>query len=483
MRPDTVDVLNTVLRAGHATGPFRRFSCAVVADDLELFALLPGTLVHEVLSALEGLLGAGTLASSATAVEAAMIDLAQALRVRATQAIDDYWTALQRDIEVRHGYYIDANEALTVPLRQRLTIAMQEAARLATCIARGEQFIETALPRADQLFPLPALRGTTPLQRLDMWRAARTRPRKTQLKFEGVARDIESLLGGLPLEALTRAHLEAYDDYLFARRNAPTTADNKFAVLHALIGNLRLTTDARSALRCMTAPASSTPVTPRPAFKTPEFHELIRSVWRDRGERADDWVVTALKFLTAARLEEVASLTSEQLSIKGRFVYVRYYGRRRWTNKIQRWRNGVTPSQGKTASSERVVPVFAASVPGLHERLVELSRRPGRLFPDYAASSVTGTVGNALSKRVNRRIKRLFGGARGLVFESLRKTAVARLRHAGIDPVVRRQFLGHAATTIHDKHYEAGTADDEDLECAALVLAEALKGAVSGPES
>lgn len=83
---------------------------------------------------------------------------------------------------------------------------------------------------------------------------------------------------------------------------------------------------------------------------------------------------------------------------------------------------------------------------------------------ENASCNRHGIRSAAASQRLNRVLRKLIPGERRLVLQSMRNTIGQVLRRAHVDPRVRKRFLGHADTDIHDRHYDpAELLDDTDL--------------------
>jgi hypothetical protein len=114
-------------------------------------------------------------------------------------------------------------------------------------------------------------------------------------------------------------------------------------------------------------------------------------------------------------------------------------------------------------------------VPELERWLVARTVAGGRLFA-LSRPDKFGCYGASESKRLNRCLRRIVSDRR-LVLQSTRNSAGQTLRREGVDPRVRRRYLGHSDVDLHEKHYDpAELLGPDDLQPVAPVLARYLLG-------
>ena len=378
-------------------------------------------------------------------------------------------------------FVLGANES-EPQLVRAVNLALREVVVAWGQILDGTTTIDELMPRPIELLPLACLGGTTPQRCLEDWRKRQPRQYSAEKKFARVAAELEEVLGGLQLEFMQPSHVERYVQRLVAKGLNPNTVANKVGVICTLVRNIDVPAGTRMALQQRRPRQGVCDLfrTRRRELTRDELGVLLSEVFNDRSLQPDDRVVAALQALTGARIEEVCSLDSEDVSLNGDSWTMHVRLSKGELDALAKWvPAGKTVPGVKTLESLRAIPFYADAVPGLHERLLELTQRPGPLFK-HLWPTAADVRSSAVSRRINRRIRALFGEDCGIVFESLRNTAGPVLRRAGVGWDARRVFLGHAPMDVHDRHYDKLTTDD--LRAAGRAVADAVRQALEGKE-
>jgi len=367
-------------------------------------------------------------------------------------------------------------------LVRAVNLGLREAVLSWSEIIAGTSTVDHALPRQCELLPLSCLGGSTPQDCFDNWHKRGKRQYSARKKYQLVTTELAEVLGGWQVEFMQPEHVEAYRRRLVDRGLAAGTIANKVGCVRTLLGSLPVPATTRRALGDALPERVVLEVmrTKRRAISNHELGALLTDLFNDCSLPADDRVIVALHALTGTRIEEVCSLDSSDLERRGEHWTMRICLSESEMEAMRRWMpQGKNIVGVKTIESLRVVPFFPGVVPGLRERLIELTKRPGPLFKHLSATSA-GVRSSAVSKRLNRRIKALFGPECDIVLESRRNTASPLMRRAGVEGDHRRAFLGHAPIDVHSRNYDVLTV--EDLIAAGRAVAEVVGQALEGKE-
>lgn len=326
-------------------------------------------------------------------------------------------------------------------------------------VTAGDGSLDAIRPARESQLPLSVLWGESAPQVLAAWREKRTAagariPTKTADKYSAIVEDLATVLGRRPVQALADADVTALKTTWRQRGNHPDTIKGKADILKSLLRPY-LELNRLDALFPQTCRARKGKAKRLP-FSPSQFMRYRAALEQATGISADDIHLVALMLLTGAHLEEVFQLQSADLE-------------RTSHGWIVRIAEGLDTGNGdaklKTTDCARRLPVCVPDeiFPGLSEWLSTQVDAGGFLF-ENASCNRHGIRSAAASQRLNRVLRKLIPGERRLVLQSMRNTIGQVLRRAHVDPRVRKRFLGHADTDIHDRHYDpAELLDDTDL--------------------
>ena len=383
-------------------------------------------------------------------------------------AFNDVLTTLQH----QHGFVLNSDTAeLAVASRQFNAVRVAYLASVLDVLA-GTQGVDAVTPPRDTQLPLLCLWGTAAKDLPELW-ASRKRSigqepnLKTLDKYRLIAGDCDSILNGRPVEDLRDADLTAIKARWCAQDNGPSTVICKLDLLKQLVrllgANERLEACFQSG-----RPVGGKLKTKRLPFTRDQVCTWVNAVNADASLSEDDKMLVHLLLLTAARLEEMCQLTASDIATD----------QGHWHLRIASGQDTSTEAGIKNPASARRLMIPMGVLPRLDTWLSEHVTAGGSIFPDLTEDKY-GCLGTAVSKRLNRRLRKLLGPDRRLVLLSSRPTGNRVMRRAGVDPRVRYRQLGHADQGIHDRHYDAAEHfDDEDLLPAAAIMAEWLASCI-----
>ena len=338
------------------------------------------------------------------------------------------------------------------------------------CLAvlNGKQSMIELSPQPEDQLPLVEIWGAAAADLAKNWHERRIavgdqiRP-KTHDKYKKIAADLSLVMGRRPVQTIERPNLMALARIWESRGNAPKTVHDKLTILKSLLRSFLAKDTLDSLFRELTGRISS-PTAARLPFTAPQLAQYLGLLRSASSVTADDIRCVELMMLTGARLEEIYQLTSADLHRTD-------FG---WLVRIADSRQtGDGQARTKTATSSRLLPVVIpkSSFPELESWLSSAAERNGYLFTKGSTNRF-GIRSAAASQRLNRALRKVIPDEQRLVLQSLRNTAGQRLRRSGVDPRVRRRFLGHKDIDLHDKHYDpAELLDEADLLPAAEAIA------------
>lgn len=348
-------------------------------------------------------------------------------------------------------------------------------------IARGATLASEAIAQAGPLIPLSTVWGRTMRACLEARLRGRTHRYSATKKLTLVAHEMEAALGRTPIECMRPEHVAWYVKMLNTNGSKVGTIQNKLGVLASLVKDIAPAA-ALEALKQARPPRRAIEAlrTKRRPMRQAELGAFLSAIFTDTSLHPDDRVVVALTALSSARIDEIASLQARDIKWDGNTWSLSITLAEEERKALLKWlpRGFALPGL-KGVDSLRTIPVYVDAIPGLHERLVELARRPGYLFAHLSTTSA-GRTASAIGRRINRRMKEVFGPDTDLVFESLRNTASPALRRAGVCMDLRRLHLGHAPIDIHARHYDEVSFDD--LRAGARAIANFVRGALDGKQ-
>lgn len=324
-------------------------------------------------------------------------------------------------------------------------------------VLRGELTLDALRPATDALLPLTRFFGTSASALLPAWRqrleligkAVRS---KTIAKYESILDDLAAVLEDVPVERLTKDHVQQLSSLWRDRDNDPATISAKFSTIASLMGPI--TQDSTTLLKSL-LPRTHLSRARRLPFTVSQLSKLREALANDISAHEDDLMLLDLMMLTGARLGELLQL---------RTADVRPFGAL-WVIDI----GADADDTLKTPGSRRSIPVSTENTHELERWIVRRREAGGPLF-GHAIRDKHGHYGCAESKRINATIRGLHSDKR-LVLESVRNTVARTLRADGVDPRVRRGLLGHADIDVHEQHYDPeGLLTAEDFLPAVPVL-------------
>lgn len=358
-----------------------------------------------------------------------------------------------------------------------------KALDLWTSILCGDVAIADAGPSREDGLLLQSLVGASSMQCLEHWSRIRGGQRnlKTYEKYRVVALDLQALLGGQSVLALTQEHVKLYADYLGARRNGLKTVRDKLGICSTLLRSWPVPKATKLALeewRPKKADAHQEGAA-RNALDAGQVGDYLSFIFNDRTLPPDDRVIVALQALSGARVEEICSLRGEQLHCADGYWVFDFAESRVLSHLPESAKTSVKPKRLKSGDSVRKIPIMVSGVRGLHERLVALKAQAGAgLLFSHLSPNKYGIYSGALSMRLNHRMDDVLGEDKRLVLESLRNTAAPTLRRANVDDWARHRFLGHGPRDIHERHYDLLTV--EDFITSARAVSDFVAGSLEG---
>lgn len=253
-----------------------------------------------------------------------------------------------------------------------------------------------------------------------------------------------ALVGDLPIERLTTKHAKAFADRIKASELAPGTKDKKLNRLAAVLrwaNEKNILDDLSSPLRFQAEHRSYE------KFTAEDLRALFESdAYRTNAfPAARQFWLPLLGLATGARINEVASLTMEQVTeedgIPGLLI------------------SPGGEKTGKNRQSRRFIPFHPALIEAGLLRYVEMLRREGHsdLFPDLGTAQRDGKGKRATADFTDYRRRVGVGTKEGRsekTFHSFRATLVSLLKGAGVSGDLRRELTGHSPTDIHGRVYE-----------------------------
>lgn len=313
---------------------------------------------------------------------------------------------------------------------------------------RGEIPVCGLYPDITEQLPLIDLWGTPAAQVPEHW-ASRVDSTcsllnlRTMDKYKNICKDLARVMKRRPVEMITHADLRALTTLWSARKNKPTTINDKLAILQSLLAPFiqdeRLNTLFKQMFTGIQEPRAA-----RKAFTDTNTQSITVKLLNDPSVRTDDVMLWNLMNLLGTRLEETYQLTANDFEADDHGWIVRFADHRQ---------TGSGTARLKNARSARHLPLRRGTIPALDEWLTARLAAGGYLFPDGSQNKYN-TRSSAASKRINRRIRLLFPDDNRLVLQSTRCTANKIMREADIDTRLRRRTLGHTCNNAHDKHYD-----------------------------
>ncbi len=306
-------------------------------------------------------------------------------------------------------------------------------------------------------------RRLTVAEYLDRWLRDYAEPNvapSTLKRYQGICRVIAESLGGLRLQALRPAHIQAVYSHLRARRLAARTILHHHRVLKEALGHAV----GWQLLERNPADAVSAPRVERREMQSLDADGVERLVGSCGDDNLRRLVFTAVS--TGMRIGELLGLRWDDLDLEARTATVRrtaqYLGS-----------GGVVLRPPKTSRSRRTISLSPSTVVVLREhRVAQTEQRlllgpayedhgvvfaapDGRLLAPYAASARFRTVARRL-------------GFTGLRFHDLRHTSATLALQAGVPAKLVSDRLGHASVAFTLDTY-AHVLPDQQRQAADLM--------------
>ena len=292
---------------------------------------------------------------------------------------------------------------------------------------------------------------------VDLWAAERQARQKTIDAHRAVARWFYERVGTISVEQITRKHVLAFKDALFAERQSPANINVKLSRLRTLLNWARYNDYASSnpadGIRVKDSVAAKDKRKPfdlvalNSIFTSPVFAMGARPV-QGRGEAA--YWLPLLALYTAARLEELGQLRASDLQwreypdeegkVQGAWFF----------NIVEAVEDGL---HLKNANSERLVPVHPELERlGFISYVQDLTDKGGRVFPDLRPNKY-GTLTAKWGEWFGKYRRDVCGITdKRMTFHSFRHTFKDNARHFGIVEGVQRQIMGHRSENVADDY-------------------------------
>ncbi len=306
-------------------------------------------------------------------------------------------------------------------------------------------------------------RRLTVAEYLDRWLRDYAEPNvapSTLKRYRGICRVIAESLGGLRLQALRPAHIQAVYSHLRERRLAARTILHHHRVLKEALGHAV----GWQLIERNPADAVSAPRVERREMQSLDAGGVERLVGACEDDNLRRLVFTAVS--TGMRIGELLGLRWDDLDLEARTATVRrtaqYLGS-----------GGVVLRPPKTSRSRRTISLSPSTVAVLREhRVAQTEQRlllgpayedhgvafaapDGRLMAPYAASARFRTVARRL-------------GFTGLRFHDLRHTSATLALQAGVPAKLVSDRLGHASVAFTLDTY-AHVLPDQQRQAADLM--------------
>ena len=416
----------------------------------------------------------------------------------------DSWDAFATDLQQQRAQALyqfrsgssaplaDAVAAIEQALQVRLTLPSSETESAADRfnshrlsildgllnVLAGKAPLDELKPAPEERLPLVELWGTPASTLIPHWedRHLGTTDEiatKTRDKYRCIAADLQSLLSRRPVETTTVADLRAIIQLWQGRGNATTTGHGKLAILKSLLRPFLSEENLNRLFAHFRRPAAQR-APKRLPFSAAQLTQFLRLLMKHPSVTEDDLHFVELLALTGAHLDEVYRLRAEDLEPIDSNL---------WRMRISdRNAHDAGTAKLKTPACNRILviaipdDIFGSLDTWLRQRVED----GGFLFV-HGSKNRHGSRSDAAGKRLGRILRRLFPDEPRLVLQSLRNTVGRVLRQAGVDPRIRRRYLGHADIDIHDRHYDpAELLDEDDLLPAALAVADWLRSECFG---
>lgn len=385
---------------------------------------------------------------STAPLDAAVRELEYALSIRLQLAVSD------------HRQIVDAFNSGQLALLKRFQR-----------VIFGDEDLHALRAPQDAQLPLVELWGNRATDLARRWQEQRLAAgeavkSKTLDKYRGIGTDLDTVLGRRPLQSLTGHDLEALGTLWRGRGNGASTVRTKLGILRSLLALFMVPDTLERLFRGRIGRRRKSRAQRLP-FSGPQLAQYLGE-FAHAPSLSDDLHCVELMALTGAHLEEIYQLRAADFDPTDGG----------WTLRIADAK-GTDPGGGhlKTDECTRRLPLLVPDdvFPSLRDWLTQRIASGGFLFAD-ASQNRHGIRSAAASQRLNRILRRLFPDEHRLVLQSLRNTASRIMSRAGVDPRVRRRYLGHADLDIHERHYDpADLLDACDLLPAAETIIQWLR--------
>lgn len=404
-------------------------------------------------------------------IEESLADARRCLRRGSVELQQQALASIQSDLNIRLEGGGPAMESLTDAFNTG------RVAFLSDCLAvvRGDTPVSALAPAPEAQLPLIDLWGDPASRLAEDWKervlsmGGRVK-QKTLDKYQAIAADLGTVLTRRPVQSLTKADVDALKKLWKKKGNSSGTINQKRLILLSMLRPFDCNGRFEELL-AHTRTGASAPQAARLAFTNAQIRQFLGTIIGNPSVRRDDQMLVALLILLGTRIEEVFQLRGADFAPTADGWLVRF---------ADRHQTGSGDASLKNSTSARRLPLQRGAFSELDSWLEERIADGGYIFPNGSENKY-GTRSDAAGKRLNRLVRALFPDDRRLVLQSTRCTANRTMRRAETDPRIRRRFLGHADTDIHDRHYDPGEQlDDQDLEAGSAALAAYLRDVLRG---
>lgn len=380
------------------------------------------------------------------------------MRDEARRGKHDFFAGTIRDLQLRYRFRLLLSEAdrdrLSCEFNHARVQLMDDYMR----VLQGEASPTVLTPLRQDLLPLVEFWGTPAMRLMEQWRdnALKLNGRvvgKTHDKYRRLAKDLSGVLGRRPAEDISTSDLNALLALWRGKGNKPQTIKDKLQCLKTLL-RPALTLERRQELfKDFLVPLRRSGAS-RISFTDDQILAVTDTIIDGANVREADRVLTSMLLMTGARIEELYQLAPEDI-IPCEAGWI--------INIADHRQTGHGTGTPKTASSARQITLHRGVFPVMDRWLA--SHTSGEYIFPQGSINKHRVRSAAASKRLNRRLRRMFPADRRLVLQSTRTTTAQIMRREGVDIRIRLRYLGHYEADIHMRHYEAGDQlNAEDLK-------------------
>lgn len=345
-------------------------------------------------------------------------------------------------------------------------------------VLTGDEDLFALRASPEDELPLVEVWGNPALELPSRWRDQRLAAGeevnlKTLDKYTNIATDLNTILGRRPVQAITAYDLNAVSALWRERGNGARTICQKLGILRSMLG-LFVAPGILESLFLRRIARRRKSSAKRLPFSGEQLSQFFRVVRDAPNLSEDDSRCLELMTLTGAHFEEVHQLHATDFDPAAWGWTIRITDANADTDA-----SGTDPSETDTGSRQlktdecaRQLPLVIPDdvFPDLGDWVARRVESGGFIFSETSNNRYQ-TRSTCASKRLNRALRKLVPHERRLVVQSLRNTASRVMSRAGVDPRVRRRYLGHADVDIHELYYDPADLIDA---CDLLPAAETI---------